>query len=188
MALLTETYISDASNCGSYFTSSQYTQPSICIYQANTKADFDGQTKYGVLYNYCAATGGTVCDTAAMSADAAGSVCPAGWKLPGIDGNPTGSGTSTGAKTYNDMLNGYSVTNNAAGFTKITVSPLSFVRSGNAVNGSLYGRSATGGGYYWSSSKYTSSNYAYILRFSSSNVIRDYYNRFYGYSVRCVSS
>ena len=166
-----------------------YTMPYIMIYQANTAATYDGKTKYGVLYNYCAVTGGTVCNNRAMSTDAPGSVCPKGWKLPGMTYNPTGSGgDSSGAtKAYDNVFNLYGVTNNDAGFNKIIASPFNFVRSGYAYNGSLGSRSSSGYGLYWSSTKYTNTNSAYFLFFYSSRVYQSSYGRYYGLSARCVS-
>jgi uncharacterized protein (TIGR02145 family) len=188
MASLNNAAISSASDCGSNFTSSHYTDPQICIYQANTPATYDSKTKFGVLYNYCAATGGTVCNDSAMSTDAPGSVCPKGWQLPGMTAHPTGSGADTRGttKTYNNLANAYGITNNAAGFNKIIATPLNFVRSGFAVNGMLYHRSEDGN--HWSSTKYTSTSHAYYLYFASSNVGQGYDARFKGRSVRCVSS
>ncbi|MBR3132319.1 hypothetical protein IKG33_02845 [Candidatus Saccharibacteria bacterium] len=43
--------------------------------------DSTSGTRYGTLYNYCAASAGTIC-TASNSSDAAYDICPAGWRLP----------------------------------------------------------------------------------------------------------
>ena len=168
------------------------TEPYINIYQANDVADYDGQTKYGVLYNYCAVTGGTVCDTSAMSEDASGSVCPKGWKLPGMTGNPTGSGATTdgSVKTYNNLANSYGYGNTQAGMNGMFSSPINLLRSGHAYNGSLDFRSSIiRHGYYWSSTKYTYTSYAYNLYLSDDSyyVFRHSDFRYYGYSARCVS-
>ena len=60
--------------------------------QINTdyKDDDNGDGKLGVLYNYCAVTAGTVCDSdSETSRDAHYDICPKGWKIPsgGDNGN-----------------------------------------------------------------------------------------------------
>ena len=191
MGLLTTTYISNVANCGSYFTPSKYAQPSICIYQANTAATYDGKTKYGVLYNYCAATGGTACTASGTTPTVSGSVCPKGWTLPSYN-QPTSYNvddktTDGSRKDYMNLRNNYSIAASSAGFNILVASPLSFVRAGFADNGSLGYRSSSGYGYYWSSTV-AGGNYAYSLNFRSSNVYRSNNNRYYGYSLRCVAS
>ena len=166
-----------------------YTEPYINIYQANDVAAYDGQTKYGVLYNYCAVTGGTACTDSSTDYNPTGSVCPKGWKLPGMTANPTGSGATTdgSVKTYNNLFNAYGVTNNASGFSVITSSPLFFVRAGFSSDGSIGDHSSSGSGSYWSSTKYASTSSAYRLYVDSSSVTRTSRYRYYGISSRCVS-
>ena len=54
---------------------------------ANPGTDTTSQASYGMLYNYCAITAGTIC-TASNTTNASYDICPAGWRLP--------TGTSTG--------------------------------------------------------------------------------------------
>ena len=170
-----------------------YTEPYINIYQANDVANYDGRTKYGVLYNYCAVSGGTICDNTAMSEDASGSVCPKGWKLPNITDSATGTDAITdgSVKTYDNLANSYGYDNTLAGMNGMFSSPINLLRAGYAGSGSLNDRSSTGGGRYWSSTKYTSTNnYAnyLILRDGSDYYVRrTSYYRHFGFSARCVS-
>ena len=104
------------------------------------------------------------------------SICPKGWRLP-LGGDNTGSksfyylittkyGQSTGSAINND--------------------PLNFYPAGSYSSGS---QGDTSYGYYWSASPYTSSSsHAYNLSFGSGSVYpQNYFNKYYGFSVRCVS-
>ena len=55
-----------------------------------------GSGKKGVLYNYCAASAGTIC-SASNTANASQDICPKGWRLP--------TGTSSGE--YQNLYNKY---------------------------------------------------------------------------------
>jgi uncharacterized protein (TIGR02145 family) len=63
---------------------------------------------------------------------------------------------------------------------------LFFPAAGDCYNGSVY--NVGSGGYYWSSSLFSSNvQYAYLLDFSNDYVgWQDYYNRYYGFPVRGV--
>ena len=74
--------------------------------------------------------------------------------------------------------NGYKVT------SKVNGRSIFLPAAGYRNYSSLY--NAGSRGYFWISPPYTSS-YAYLLDFSSNNVDRDYYSRYYGRSVRPVS-
>ena len=176
-----------------YSSGDSYTEPYINIYNANTVATYDGKTKYGVQYNYCAATGGTVCNTDSMSEDATSSICPRGWKLPGMTDSATGSDATTdgSVKSYNNLANSYGYSNTSLGLTGMLSSPINLVRAGNARNGSLGYRSSSGRGYYWASTRYTSNTFAYHLYLYDNYgnyvyKVNDF--RYDGCSVRCVSA
>jgi uncharacterized protein (TIGR02145 family) len=111
--------------------------------------------------------------------------CPAGFRVPtesqwaGVIGNNTQSTVGTWSTTLNDHTN-YS---SARFFGNDLMLPATGNR--NYDSGSLYNRGNSG--YYWSSSQYTS-DFAWNLNFSSSNVNTSYNSlRRLGFSVRCVA-
>ena len=130
----------------------------------------------GNRYQWNAATAGKG-DTI-TNAEATDSICPKGWKLP------TSNDTNKGSFYY--LLEKYSLNSNYNS-TTITQSPLYFNPSGYVRSGSL--RYAGGYGGYWSSTAYSSTNYAYNLYFNSGYVDPSIYGyRYLGYSVRCLAS
>ena len=71
------------------------------------------------------------------------------------------------------------------GFNKLRSNPYYFVRSGLIDGGTLYVPGVYG--YYWSSTV-SSSTYAYSLGFTGTDIYPGRnYNRYYGWSVRCVA-
>ena len=134
-----------------------------------------------------AGTGGTI-----TNANASGSICPKGWKLPNSSNNTTKG-------TFGYMLSQYGVQSKLSGTSpvnnntyNIALSPLFFVRGGW-----IYPdytdkfRVAGQNGYYWSSRAYSSSDYAYYLYFNSSYVYPSGYysrNRYNGLPLRCLIS
>ena len=130
----------------------------------------------GNLYQWNAATAGTG-GTISNYANATDSICPKGWRLP----------TSTSSGEFQALMTKYSITSNTDSTTRITQSPLYFHPSGYVSSGSL--RLAGSYGFYWSSTAYSSTSYAYNLAFDSRNVAPTGYNyRYYGRSVRCLAS
>ena len=123
----------------------------------------------GNLYQWNAATAGT--GKTITSQEATDSICPKGWKLPTSNNSNSGSfGGLVGS------LNS----------TTITQAPYYFNPSGRVYSGSLW--SAGSYGYYWSSTAYSSTNYAYGLSFGSGGVLpSSSYNRYRGFSVRCLA-
>ena len=100
-------------------------------------------------------------------------VCPKGFTLP----------TSS---DYSSLTTTYNITNNSTGSTKLRQSPLGFVYTGfyHYSSGSLSGVGPLGR--YWSSTAYSGSS-TYNLYFNSSFVgPQSYYNRGYGFALRCV--
>lgn len=82
---VTASFTLPASTSGS---TGSYTEGQINIENKNTTASYgSGNGKVGVIYNYCAASAGTIC-AETVYANARSSVCPKGWHMP--DGNTTG--------------------------------------------------------------------------------------------------
>ena len=146
------------------------------------KATYRAETNlpYGNLYTWHTTTAGT--GTYNMNTDgtnATSSICPRGWRLPQNDGN----------NSYQNLLfTSYGLKNDSNSSTKMRSSPLDFSFAGyyDFVVGRVY-KTDSRGGYYWSSTAY-SSNLAYNLNFNSSYV----YPRSWNYkanslSVRCVA-
>ena len=132
----------------------------------------------GNHYTWNAATAGTG-GADVVGKDATDSICPKGWQLPTPNNSNSGS--------FQALTDAYSISNNTAGSTALVSAPLYFVRSGYVFSGSL--RRAGGYGFYWSSTAYSSTSYAYGLRFGSDDVYPSVnYSRYYGLSVRCLAS
>ena len=136
-------------------------------------ADTTAAAPYGTLYNYCAASAGTIC-TGSNSSNASYDLCPAGWRLP------TGSsGFEFSTLYYNSSYNTpakmhASIANGGAAF---------------AFAGSFYNSTPTNQGSrgrYWSSTRYSNANmYGLYLNTSSVNPSGNG-DRIYGYSIRCI--
>ena len=157
---------------------------------------YDGHYLVGNYYQWNAATAGT--GGTIVNANATGSVCPKGWKLP----SSATSNTTIAKGTFAYLLQQYGLASAYDNGTltgtspvnsntyNIALSPLFFVRGGW-----IYPdytdkfRVAGQNGYYWSSRAYSSSDYAYYLNFGSSyvNPSRNF-DRYYGYSLRCLIS
>ena len=130
----------------------------------------------GNLYQWNAATAGTG-GADVVGRDATDSICPKGWQLPTSNNQNKGS--------FYLLLDKYGL-NSSYNSTTITQSPLYFHPSGNVNSGSL--RYAGNLGYYWSSTAYSSTSYAYYLGFTSGGVNPSYFSfRYYGQSVRCLA-
>jgi hypothetical protein len=153
----------------------RYSGPKInTSYATTTGAAGYSAGKYGVYYNYCAASAGSYCYGNATtgygtsSGDATEDICPKGWRLP----------TGGDSGEYQSLYTAYS--SDDAAFVNALRSPL----PGYFNNGSAYYRGAYG--YFWSSTKYGDSN-MYRLFVDTSDVDpRNRANRNLGYSVRCV--
>ena len=147
-------------------------------------------------YQWNAATAGT--GGMIVNANASGSVCPKGWKLP----SSATSNTTITKGTYAYLLQQYGLASayNSGTLTgtspvngntyNIALSPLFFVRGGGIYpNYTNKFDSAGQGGIYWSSRAGSSTVNAYDLAFGSSNVIPSgVTNRYNGYSLRCLIS
>ena len=135
---------------------------------------YDAHYLAGNYYQYTAATAGTG-GSLNNHDDATVSICPKGWTLP-----------SYRKSDYSQLTDAYSISDNSAGATAFTKSPLYFIPAGYVRSGSM--RSAGDGGSYWYSTASSSTN-AYILYFHSSSVgaFSNVSGRYYGQSVRCLA-
>ena len=129
--------------------------------------------KYGVYYNYCAASAGSYCygyDTTQgkSSGDATEDICPAGWRMP--------TGNSSGE--YKTLYTAYNSDYNT--FVNALRTPL----PGRFYNGSVSDLGSVG--VFWSSTR-SSNGYMYNLEVQTSSVdSQDYIRRQDGHSVRCI--
>ena len=105
------------------------------------------------------------------------SVCPRGWQLT--------TNTATDVKSFDHLIRTAYDISETNSDSRIRSLPMSFVRSGGYGLGSLNNRGSIG--YYWSAVA-SSSLGAYYLGFSSYGLYpQDGNNKYYGFSVRCVS-
>ena len=145
--------------------------------EAISGSTYNAHYLVGNLYQWNAATAGTG-GADVVGRDATDSICPKGWQLPTSNNSNSGS--------FQALMTAYSISNNTAGSTAITQSPLYFHPSGNVNWGSL--RSAGSQGRYWSSTAYSSASNAYDLAFESGAANpSNYLYRYRGFSVRCLA-
>ena len=164
-------------------------------YRSGTISTLDGDTqKYGVYYNWKAATAGTSGNYTTRGANATDSICPAGWRLPTNSNYNTlivttygGADLNTGNRqvgtiavanaTYKDYHT-YAMTD------ALQRAPLSFPFSGYY---GYYSGGLGGGGRWWSSTAYSATD-AYNLVFLASYLDpQDTHHQGYGFAVRCVA-
>ena len=175
------------SSSDSDMASGSFTIPSSSIsgfsssdqYQA--KAYYDNSLIKGAYYNWYTATAGSG-NTSLTSGDAPSSICPKGWKLPPNSGN--GSYTNL---VNSDSANTAWVSDVAGtGMAGRVFGGAGFVAGGYVTNGSLHNVGSIG--LYWSRAVESASS-AHLLDFTNSTVYPTYsYNRYTGYSVRCVAT
>ena len=145
------------------------------IYTASKDTASSGW-KYGIYYNYCAASAGSYCygsggSSGISSGNATEDICPSGWKMPTGD---------TANKSYDYLYyTGYS--GDRTNFVNAFHPPL----SGYVDVGSPYSQGSYGS--WWSSTRYND-NYMYRLYVDSSSVYPQNYgfSRYIGVSMRCV--
>lgn len=143
-------------------------------YVSISGTDSTAQSPYGTLYNYCATSAGTICNSQNNN-DASHDICPAGWRLPtgGSNGEfwslTSNSSYNTSAKIRSPIANG------GAGFAL----PGYFSNNTPTEHGTY--------GYYWSSSR-TDPTFMYNLRVGTADVSANMNSaRNTGRSVRCIS-
>lgn len=151
---------------------------------ADAKAT-DNYATYGVLYNWTAAMDGEASSTTNPSGIQG--VCPAGWHLPSdaewteltdylggtsvVDGKLKETGT-THWNTPNIGATNETGFTALPGGTRFPNGPFNYI-------GNL--------GYWWSATDYDATNaWSRFMNYSYSNVIRSYYGKVLGFSVRCV--
>ena len=139
--------------------------------------DSTSNAPYGTLYNYCAASAGTICSASnANSNDATSDLCPAGWRLP------TGGSSGEFQALYN--LTDYNTPVKMR--APIASSGAAFALAGSFSSSSPVNRGSYG--YYWSSTRYDGS-YVYSLYLDTSSSVSpaNGYYRNNGYAVRCIA-
>lgn len=160
-------------NIPSNWTPRTSTTTTISGYNSDTGKSYDPGARYyegtgsehyhvGNYYQWSAATAGYT-----GTSQSTQSICPKGWTLPS---------QSQFQALINSGLDG----------TNFMQSPYYLLRGGYLGNSSLY--SAGSAGYYWSSTP-NGSNIALYLTFNSGYLnINGYYERYHGFSVRCMAA
>ena len=159
-------------------TGSWTSAESIPLTTSNTENGLDtdttSSTPYGTLYNYCAASAGTIC-TSLKSDDASSDICPAGWRLP----------TSGNNGEFQALYNLTDYNTNAKMRAPIVDGGAAFALTGYFYNSTPASQGSYGN--YWSS---TSGDGSVSLRLdlntSSVSPTSGTY-RVYGAAVRCVA-
>ena len=144
---------------------------------ANDELSDEAKTwKYGMHYNYCAATAGSYCygsDTSVSgnpSGNATEDICPKGWRMP--------TGGSGGE--YKNLFSGGYGYNTVATFRTALRLPL----SGSIHNGMTF--NMNGINYSWTSSNFSNTD-AYQLQVATGSVSPTGVSyRYYGNTVRCI--
>ena len=129
----------------------------------------NGSHKYGVLYNYCAASAGSTCDT---TDNASEDICPAGWRMP--------TGNSTGEWGVLKTTINNNTASNSASIQAVLSLPLSGYYSRNESADYQGSR-----GYWWSSTRYGSSRYVFYATATGTYATLRY-EPSYGLSMRCL--
>ena len=142
-----------------------------------TRYNHDAKS-YGALYNYVAATAGTITGMDNQN-EATESVCPKGWKMPSKD-------------EYGALMRAYGADPEGYGGPNASqimrTDPLTFSFSGDVDFGGRYinYRNDTGAGYWWTTtSESETKRYRAFVDPYSTSVSRD--TRKFGFSVRCVA-
>lgn len=124
--------------------------------QTGSDTDPTAGTKYGVLYNYCAASGETIC-IANNTANATEDICPTGWRLP------TGGSGGEFATLYSQ-----SAYNSYANMRKsIANGGPAFAFAGTFSASGMYYQNQRG--HFWSSNRSSNTN-MYALYFANGTI------------------
>ena len=133
--------------------------------------DATSGTAYGTLYNYYAASAGTISGSS-NSNNASYDICPAGWRLP--TGGSSGEFKALYSQYNSNALMRASIENSGAAFALAGY----FYNAAPADQGSV--------GYYWSSTRGNATS-MYSLYLNTSSVYpADSYYRYIGSAIRCV--
>ena len=173
------TAVSDWSTNQTYGSSYSYSDPLVDIASKNSVNSSDSLSddaktwKYGIYYNYCAASAGSYCygngtNQGTSSGNASEDICPKNWRMP--TGDTSGEyGILYSNSNYNTYVDYRSA--------------LRLPLSGTFLNGSASDQGSLSG--FWSSSRISNNN-IYNLSLDSSNVYFGSRNRVVGVPVRCV--
>ena len=130
----------------------------------------NAETYYGNYYNWYTATAGTGTASLEENAVAQDSICPKGWNLPSRAEQRT-------------LVDSYKL-NYTGGADIAANAPIYLVKSGQYLSGeSIKGVV----GYYWSSTAKNQPQ-GYVMVLGGTNVEVTGWNKFFGYSVRCVAT
>ena len=158
---------SRGTNCSGWTndnTVAQYCSP------GHTDGDHASRGNY---YSWPAAMNGNTSATGTVQG-----VCPNGWHLP--------TSNTTAKGSFGGLTTAYGAGNNSAGSAIMRGAPMYFQYSGNAYSGGI--NNVGSDGYYWSSTP-NGSGLAYNLYLSSSFAVpSSNYNRYLGFSVRCLAN
>ena len=135
--------------------------------------DITSGTPYGTLYNYYAASAGTITGNSNAN-HAQYDICPAGWRLP------------TGGE-YGEFQTLYQQYNSSASMrAPIANGGAAFTLAGRFKDSVPYDQNANGS--YWSSSAFDSTGRKILYSNSAwIDPISSYYNRYMASSIRCVT-
>ena len=137
--------------------------------------DSASNTPYGTLYNYCAASAGSICSASnANTVDATSDICPAGWRLP-TGGNP-------GEFRFLYSLTDYN--SSAKMRAPIASGGAAFTLAGYFINSVPAGQERFGD--YWSSTKYSMMSMRLLGLEQSTVSLNNNSDRCNSYSVRCI--
>ena len=139
-----------------------------------TGTDSTSNVPYGTLYNYCAASAGTMCSSS-YNDNATSDICPAGWRLP--TGNTDGE-LQVLEDSYSTKAIHNSITNGGA----------AFAFAGEFLSSTPEGQGSNGN--YWSSTRYTMYGYGsgmIALYVNANQHAQTLAVKAFGYAVRCVA-
>ena len=147
---------------------------------ASDPLDATKNSKYGIYYNYCAASTGRYCygnyhsngvsyDKPNTLVDAKDDICPINWRMP----------TGSASGEYQALYSAYG--SNITDFRTALLAPLSGFYDGNSVN---YQGS---NGYFWSSTKFDDGTMYGLYIYSENAFPSDFYGRDLGFPVRCIA-
>ena len=164
--------------------------PSQTQYNTSTNAhtDFNNTIySYGNYYNWYSATAGYGTYSSSALTPTDGDLCPAGWHLPyGGSGTGNKGGNTSGGFIYlADRMTAKS--HNVVNSNKFRTFPNNFIYAGYWEGGLARSRGNVGS--YWSASANTNNNaYRLYFNFPGVNPGNNFYNKYNGFSVRCVAS
>ncbi len=129
---------------------------------------------YGSVYNYCAASAGTIC-TSSNTQNATSDLCPAGWRMP------TGGASGELKNLYDNYY-----TSASSLRTYIPYGGAGFSLSGYMGTGEPGGMGTLS--YYWSSTYGNGTPVMYTMGVSNGSVTpANQTYRYYGNSIRCIA-